>query len=468
MDIGKIEAPECLLSLYPAQSFRTASNNSNIVLNLESDRIYELNEMAGDVWSRLSGSRNVSRLYRELQEDYDISPATLYRDLVQLLQELASEDLIRFSCNPTEFRSSEFLEGRRIVRETVEQTDPLEARLLQEHSLYKFVPFSAQIELTYRCNEHCVHCYCTPCASKARRELDFDRIVDILRQLRDLGCFKLTLTGGEPFLRRDLLDIIDCAKDLKFAIDLYTNATLISEDIADRLAANYLRSVQVSVYSSNPNQHDAITRHKGSFSKTMTGIRFCVERNIPTVMKCPLLRGAAGDFRNLKMLAKESGADLQFSALIAARNDGSEEPHKYWASEEELAAVFRDSDPENFLGSSRWAARVADFDALQCGAGATMLHLTPFGDVLPCVAIPIVAGNISTSSIQDIWGKAEIFKTLRSMNLRSLTQCSQCSILSYCSRCPGVALREDGNLAGVSKNSCRLATIRKEVVTEKF
>ena len=88
------------------------------------------------------------------------------------------------------------------------------------------VPLSAQIDLTYRCNERCVHCYLD---HDDHGEMTTGELKTLLDQLASAGVLFLTLSGGEILLRKDFFEVLQYARELSFCVKLKTNAILIRE-----------------------------------------------------------------------------------------------------------------------------------------------------------------------------------------------------------------------------------------------
>src|SRR6201993_2095377 len=141
---------------------------------------------------------------------------------------------------------------------------------MTEKARARNVPLGAQIDLTYRCNERCVHCYLD---HDDHGEMTTAEIRDVLDQLADAGVFFLTVSGGEVFMRRDFLDIIEYARSLMFCVKIKTNAFMIGDKEAERLRDLMVQDVQVSIYSHRPEVHDAITLLPGSLKRSIAGIR---------------------------------------------------------------------------------------------------------------------------------------------------------------------------------------------------
>ena len=108
---------------------------------------------------------------------------------------------------------------------------------LQDKIKSRRFPLSGSLELTFRCNLRCAHCYaaCGHEGIPQQAELSYAEILNIIDQIAEAGCLWLLLTGGEPLIRPDFVDIYAYAKRKGFLITLFTNATLITPEIVDIL-----------------------------------------------------------------------------------------------------------------------------------------------------------------------------------------------------------------------------------------
>src|SRR5439155_12262561 len=133
------------------------------------------------------------------------------------------------------------------------------------------VAISVQLDVTYRCNERCVHCYLD---HDDHGEMTLAEIRDVLDQMAEARVFFLTISGGEVLNARWVsYDILAHARARMFSVKVNTNAFMIREAEADRLARAGLASVQVSIYSHRPEVHDAITKLPWSLERSIAGIR---------------------------------------------------------------------------------------------------------------------------------------------------------------------------------------------------
>src|SRR5689334_24366420 len=166
------------------------------------------------------------------------------------------------------------------------------------------VPLSVQIDLTYRCNERCVHCYLD---HDDHGEMTTAEIRGVLRQLADAGVFFLTLSGGEVLVRRDFFKIVEYGRSLLFNIKVKTNGVLITEARAHRLAELGVEDIQLSVYSHLAAVHDAITKLPGSFARTVKAVALLRSAGIKVTIANILMRQNIGDHDGVRRLANEMG-----------------------------------------------------------------------------------------------------------------------------------------------------------------
>src|SRR3984893_3793160 len=142
---------------------------------------------------------------------------------------------------------------------------------INQKALSLGLPLSVHLDITYRCNERCVHCYLD---HDDHGEMTTAEIVDLLTQLADAGVFFLSLSGGEVLMRRDFFEIVERARQLLFNVKVKTNGVMIHEKEAARLRRLGVEQIQISVYSHRPDVHDAITKLPGSLKRTIRAIRF--------------------------------------------------------------------------------------------------------------------------------------------------------------------------------------------------
>lgn len=347
--------------------------------------------------------------------------------------------------------------------------DRLIRRTVQRH-----LPWSVHVDLTYRCNERCIHCYLD---HEDHGEMKTDEIKNVLGQLAKSGTLFLTLSGGEIFLRRDLFELLEFARSLHFDISLKTNALLIDAERARRLRELAVRRIQISIYSAEPEIHDAITKVRGSLERTLAAIRFLQAEGLAVKIACPLMKQNLMAYRNVQMLAEELGVPYVLDMTITPKMDGDTSLLQLRNSAKELLPVLQDvtlnprsCSPDSLQGASvptgsatSSGIEIQAYDDIPCSAGHNSCYISPYGDVFPCVQMPVATGNLRQQPFEQIWfGSAEMNR-VRAVRESELPVCSKCSIRNYCERCPGLAQMEGGDLLGAYERACELAELNARI-----
>jgi radical SAM protein with 4Fe4S-binding SPASM domain len=346
--------------------------------------------------------------------------------------------------------------------------DRLISRTVQKHR-----PLSVHFDLTYRCNERCVHCYLD---HDDHGELTTAECLRVLDDLARSGTLFLTFSGGEIFLRPDLYEILAAARRLHFDISLKSNALLVTAERAARLREFGVRRVQISVYSDIPAIHDAITKVPGSLERTLAAIPILLDHGLQVKLACPLMQENLMAYRGVMALAEKLGVPYILDLTITPMMDGSSGPLQHRASVSSLLPVLRDpvlnvckpqpaaqassamsASPSTFGSAVSSGIESAAYEDLPCSAGHNSCYISPYGDVFPCVQLPQAAGNLRREKFEDIWYHAPQLERLRAIRESQLPLCSQCEIRSYCERCPGLALMEGGDMLGAYERACALA-----------
>jgi radical SAM protein with 4Fe4S-binding SPASM domain len=329
------------------------------------------------------------------------------------------------------------------------------------------IPLGVQLDLTYRCNERCVHCYLD---HDDHGEMTTAEIKGLLDQMADAGVFFLTISGGEIMMRKDFFEILEHAHARTFSIKLKTNGVLIRKKEAERIRALGVESVQISVYSHRAEVHDAITKMPGSFRQTIEAVRLLRTVGLHVTMANVLMVQNAKDYPGVRALANELGAQCTLDPTITPMMDGERSILELNVDKAALREVFRDGalvgNVEEFCAPPQGVDEDA-LDMLPCSAGHTACYVSPYGDVYPCVQFPLPSGNVRRTKFVDIWRDSPQLKEVRSITLRDMPSCSQCAHGATCTRCPGLAYLE-GNMRGPSYQDCEKSYARTGIPSENF
>ncbi|MBN1930033.1 MAG: radical SAM protein [Desulfobacterales bacterium] len=322
-------------------------------------------------------------------------------------------------------------------------------KILENKCVEKCIPLFVLFELTYRCNLSCRHCYIV---NTKQRELTFKEIKGILDQLVELGTLYLTFTGGEIFVRRDFFDIARYAREKGFFLFLLTNGTLISDKEIDKLIELKPLGVEISLLGARPETHDFITRTLGSFERAVSTIEKLAEKGITVIIKTTLMKKNITEYQEIKNLARKLGVHPNTGADIIPKIDGNNDPQKYQISWEDRINFLYPDEPMNCL-MEHMNEHVGP-----CKAGKAVASISPYGDVQPCILMPINLGNLKQKRFRDIWhAENSNLHAVRTIKASDLKECAQCQLARFCTRCPGTAYIETGNLLAPSPIACEQA-----------
>jgi radical SAM protein with 4Fe4S-binding SPASM domain len=230
--------------------------------------------------------------------------------------------------------------------------------------------------------------------------------------------------------------------------------------------------VQISIYSDDPSVHDAITLTRGSFKRTLAAIPVLKEQGILVKIACPLMCQNLPAYRGVMALGERLGAPYVFDMTITPMMDGSLGVLQHRVAGTDLLPLLQDpalskrlpepgaactsSDPIlNRVTSSEIESNACE--DIPCSAGHNSCYVSPYGDVYPCVQLPLPAGSLRRQRFDDIWLNSRELARVCAARESALPVCSVCLIRQYCERCPGLAFMEGGDLLGAYERACELA-----------
>ena len=271
------------------------------------------------------------------------------------------------------------------------------------------VPVSATLELTRRCNLRCVHCYLGDQAAQHRlrnRELGAEAVKKAISEWAEAGCLYLTITGGEPLLRPDFAEIYRHARDLGLVVTVFSNGTLVSDEIAETFREWPPRKVEISLYGASPETHDAVTGVPGSHARAWAGIRRLQAAGVRVALKTVLMKSNLAEREALERQAAALGVAFRHDAAIFPCLDGSPAPLALRVTPEEavqadLATAERRATWRDKI--ERTAAHPAGERLYACAAGRSAFCADPFGGFAPCLLAENHRCESAGRAFRDVW-----------------------------------------------------------------
>jgi AdoMet-dependent heme synthase len=354
-------------------------------------------------------------------------------------------------------------------------------------------PYVVSWNLTYRCNLACEHCYLDagprPLVGTEnfadRSELGTEECFKVIDQLAAFAPECLTiLTGGEPLLRRDILEIVQRAAERELWVVVGTNGVRITENVARRLAEAGARGLSLSLDALDPDRHDGFRKVRGAWQNTVEGAQILNRTGLPFIVQT-----TAGS-HNLDEL--EAIADFAYERLAAkvwnlyflvptGRGQFVSDitPAQY---DEVLASLYRiqrkyagrmlvnakcaphyiktvleraQTEPTETapFGAAQGTPSLPGLAAIRtysggaggCPAGTHYMGIRPNGDVTPCPYLPVFAGTLRSSSLEELWTSSELFAGIR--RRASLGgRCGACEMNRHCGGCRARAYGMTGDL----------------------
>jgi radical SAM protein with 4Fe4S-binding SPASM domain len=339
------------------------------------------------------------------------------------------------------------------------------SRRLHSRSLDSRIPVDGSFEITSLCNLKCVHCYIQGTGST--NELTYPEICRILDQIAEEGCLWLLLTGGEPLVRPDFMDIYSYAKKKGIFITLFTNGTLVTPEIADFLAELPPFAVEISLYGMTPETYEKVTGVPGSFERCKRGIELLQERNLFLRLKSMVLTTNKHELRDMKRYAESIGAPFRFDCMVNARLDGSLDPVKYRLSPEEIVALdfIDDKQSQSWHDFYNRYHTVPDSDFLfNCGAGVNSFHISPTGRLGICSVMNEPDYDLRQGSFHD--GFYNAFPAVRARRYTKDTECRTCDMKGICLQCPAWGQLEHGDPEAKVDFLCQVTRLRVAAIQE--
>jgi radical SAM protein with 4Fe4S-binding SPASM domain len=293
------------------------------------------------------------------------------------------------------------------------------------------------------------------------------RICSLLDEITAAGCLNLLITGGEPLLRDDFPHIYRHAKKNGLLVTVFTNGTLITNNIIGMFRELPPVEVEISLYGASPGTYERITRVPGSYERCFEGIERLLQGGVRVNLKTILMTMNSHELPEMEEIARCLGVRFRFDAAISPCLDGNHEPLGFRVSPEE--AIGREmSDPETVR---KWGILYEKFRncrlgarLYECNAGITAFHIDPFGWLMPCIMTGDIRHDLSGAAFMKGW--EETILAIRERESRAEFGCRGCDKINLCGYCPSFFRLESGYEDACSEYLCRMGELRLQYIHE--
>jgi|GEM_PF-1417402 len=336
----------------------------------------------------------------------------------------------------------------------------------------KAIPLQASLELTYRCNERCTHCYIDKFWDDPSKVLSKDDWFTILDKLRGAGSLYLILMGGEAMLNPYFWDILEYASQIGFHASMITNGLKIQTvEVAEQLKRKGLKVATVSLYSMDPNIHDSMTTISGSHKKTLRAIELLRQAGIEVGVNCLLTERNIEGYFEVVDWCIANNIQCKEDTNITAKFNGDKAPTFLRATSDQLINYYRERARR--WPNSRPTPQEEQFNDYACNIAKGKCAVNPYGDLLGCIEIRKPLGSLLHHDFETLWQGLEA-KKWRSIKLKDIKGLEGHAVLNsshdgcshFCEHCLGMALHESGDPLVATQESLRLANIKKQIFLE--
>ncbi len=363
---------------------------------------------------------------------------------------------------------------------------------MQEHATPFARPYVISWNLTYRCNLACEHCYLdaggTPLVGTEnfadRSELGTEECFKVIDEIAAFAPECLTiLTGGEPLLRRDILQIVQRAAERGLWVVVGTNGVRITENVARRLADAGARGLSLSLDALDPDRHDRFRKVRGAWHNTVEGAEILNRTGLPFIVQTTTGSHNLGELEAIADFAHERLAakvwNLYFLVPTGRGQFVSDmTPAQYDEVLSSLYQIQRKYD-RRMLVNAKCAphyiktvlehgggqlptpnSQLPTFDSQSpspspiriysggaggCPAGTHYMGIRPNGDVTPCPYLPVFAGSLRNARLADLWASSELFTGIRQRTSLG-GRCGECEMNAQCGGCRARAYGMTGDV----------------------
>lgn len=358
------------------------------------------------------------------------------------------------------------------------KTIPIHLHPLWNRAKEKRTLLSLSLELTARCNNNCSHCYINLPANdiKAKAgEISLEAIKAIIDESVSLGTLWVLLSGGEPLLREDFIDIYLYLKQKGMLVSVFTNATLINDEHIDLFKKYPPREIEISVYGATPETHGRVTR-KNTYAAFLNGIERLKAANIPFLLKTTVLRSNSHELEGIAAFCKtHSDLPFRFDPFLHLRLDRdpvrNQEIMDQRVNIQDILKMETD-DPARFNALKRQCADLRAQKGSQednpgklfrCVAGINSCCIAHDATLKLCSSLVHrdCVYDLNKGSLTDGW--QSFLPGVRGLNSTSksyLESCGSCKLHDLCMWCPALCDLETGSLDRQVLFFCDMAKAR--------
>jgi MoaA/NifB/PqqE/SkfB family radical SAM enzyme len=330
------------------------------------------------------------------------------------------------------------------------------------------LPLEGNLDLTYRCNNVCRHCWLwlAENASERANELTFDEIRGIVDSARAMGTRKWLISGGEPMLREDFGEIFDYITRKATTYSINTNGTLITPELAHLLKRK--GNKMIALYGATAETYDHVTRNPGGFEMVMRGFRYMQEAGAGFTVQLIAMRDNWHEWEQMKALARSLSPHWRIGPpWIYLSADGNATRNAEMKRQRLAPADVVALDQPDLSFDEEWSnlcgpAKSENDDCLfaPCVTNHRSFHIDPYGSMSFCSYIkdPSLRYDLRQGTFREAW---DVFIPSLANKVRGdavyAEHCGTCDLRDDCRWCAAFGYLEHGSFTARVESLCAVA-----------
>jgi MoaA/NifB/PqqE/SkfB family radical SAM enzyme len=270
------------------------------------------------------------------------------------------------------------------------------------------VPGIVNIAVTHQCRYHCWHCSASP---KNGEDLPLETIIDAIQKFQDMGTYLFSITGGEPLLREDLVEIIASIDD-RSSVFVFTSGYGLTQEKALELKKAGLFGVMLSLDHYNPEIHDNLRGYDGAYDNFINGVKNAQRAHLYVGLSCVITKEILKNSEQWKMLETAQNLSVQEIMMFEPTPVGelfNDDTCVLSAEERKQLVDFHKQINKNIKYKKYPKLSVFPYyeseEFMGCTAGYSLVYVDADGNLRPCDFTPLLFGNIQQKPIEDLWLK---------------------------------------------------------------
>jgi radical SAM additional 4Fe4S-binding domain len=334
--------------------------------------------------------------------------------------------------------------------------DILEA--MQKQGLGKVPPTAIYFVTTYKCNLNCIYCYADSSPERSMNgDMDTEEAKDMIRQIKDLGTSTIIFTGGEAFIRKDIMELMNYSKEVGLRVNVISNGTLITSREKVNEIAKVVDLFTISFDSLDKEEHEA-NRGKDTWERARRAIDLLHEAGVRLKINQTVTKHNRNAIEPLLEFATQRSIRLNIVPLAQLGRGDERMQGLSFAERRRISDRMLDMEMDAAHDDCH-ALNVKQFERRRhCGHGTSEFSIDAKGNVFPCKLMhsPMFhAGSIREKSLREIWETSEVFERSRNRTVHTLPECSKCTFRESCGGgCRAFHWGATGDVDGTFSQDC--------------